>query len=133
MYRRLIPTVAIVVACLASAAAPAQEREVKFTLDFISLGRHAPWYVALGKGYYKQEGLAVSILPAKGTADAIRSVAAGVAELGFIDIPSLVASGSAGGAIKIVAVNYQKPPYCVFSLNPGANITEPRQMANLEL
>ena len=33
-------------------AAQAQERDVKFVLDFISLGRHAPWYVALGKGYF---------------------------------------------------------------------------------
>jgi NitT/TauT family transport system substrate-binding protein len=130
MFRHLI---AIAVACLASSALQAQERDLKFTLDFISLGRHAPWYVALGKGYYKQEGLNVTILPAKGTADAIHSVASGVTELGFIDIPSLVASGSAGGAIKIVAVNYQKPPYCVFSLNPGANVTEPRQMKDLEL
>src|SRR6516164_1765780 len=129
MFRRLI---AIAVACLASSVLQAQERELKFTLDFISLGRHAPWYVALGKGYYKEEGLNVTILPAKGTADAIHSVASGVTELGFIDIPSLVASGSAGGAIKIVAVNYQKPPYCVFSLNPGANVTEPKQLAGLE-
>ena len=85
--------IAIAVACVMSAAVQAQERDVKFTLDFISLGRHAPWYVALGKGYYREEGLNVTILPAKGTADAIRSVAAGVTELGFIDIPSLVAAG----------------------------------------
>ncbi len=78
-------------------------------LDFISLGRHAPWYVALGKGYLKEEGLNVTILPSKGTADAIRSVVAGIADIGFIDVPSLVASGAAGGAIKIVAVNYQNP------------------------
>ncbi|MBR0751287.1 ABC transporter substrate-binding protein [Bradyrhizobium jicamae] len=113
-------------------AAKAQERDVKFILDFISLGRHAPWYVALGKGYFKEEGLNVTILPSKGTADAIRSVVSGIADIGFIDIPSLVASGAAGGAIKIVAVNYQRPPYCVFSLDPGANITEPKQLANLE-
>jgi len=113
-------------------SAQAQDRDVKFILDFISLGRHAPWYVALGKGYFKEEGLNVSILPSKGTADAIRSVVSGIADIGFIDIPSLVASGSAGGAIKIVAVNYQKPPYCVFSLDPGANVTEPKQLANLE-
>ncbi len=113
-------------------AARAEDRDVKFVLDFISLGRHAPWYVALGKGYFKEEGLNVSILPSKGTADAIRSVVSGIADIGFIDIPSLVASGSAGGAIKIVAVNYQKPPYCVFSLDPGANVTEPKQLANLE-
>jgi NitT/TauT family transport system substrate-binding protein len=113
-------------------AARAEDRDVKFILDFISLGRHAPWYVALGKGYFKEEGLNVSILPSKGTADAIRSVVSGIADIGFIDIPSLVASGSAGGAIKIVAVNYQKPPYCVFTLDPGANVTEPKQLANLE-
>jgi NitT/TauT family transport system substrate-binding protein len=132
MFHRLI-AVAAGAACLLSGIAQAQERELKFSLDFISLGRHAPWYVALGKGYYKAEGLDVSILPAKGTADAIRSVAAGLTELGFIDIPSLVAAGSAGSAIKIVAVNYQKPPYCVFSLDPGANVREPKQLAGLEL
>jgi NitT/TauT family transport system substrate-binding protein len=132
MFHRLV-AIAAGAACLLSGVAQSQERELKFTLDFISLGRHAPWYVALGKGYYKDEGLNVTILPAKGTADAIRSVAAGVTELGFIDIPSLVASGSAGSAIKIVAVNYQKPPYCVFSLDPGANVREPRQLAGLEL
>jgi NitT/TauT family transport system substrate-binding protein len=59
-------------------------------------------------------------------------VVSGIADIGFIDIPSLVASGSAGGAVKIVAVNYQKPPYCVFTLDPGANVTEPKQLANLE-
>jgi NitT/TauT family transport system substrate-binding protein len=136
MFRRLI---AVVIALAAAAAwlpvtaAQAQERDVKFVLDFISLGRHAPWYVALGRGYFKDEGLNVTIMPSKGTADAIRTVATGGAELGFIDIPSLVASGSAGAGVKIVAANYQKPPYCIFTLNPGANVTEPKQMAGLEL
>lgn len=113
-------------------AVQAQERDVKFVLDFISLGRHAPWYVALGKGYFKEEGLNVAILPSKGTADAIRTVATGAAEFGFIDIPSLVAAGSSGSVIKIVAANYQKPPYCVFSLNPGANIDTAKKLTGLE-
>src|SRR5215468_8320832 len=132
MFRGMIATVAGA-ACVLSAAAQAQERDLKFSLDFISLGRHAPWYIALGKGYYKEEGLNVTILPSKGTADAVRAVATGITELGFIDIPSLVASGSAGASIRIVAMNYQKPPYCIFTLNPGANVTGPKQMAGLEL
>ncbi len=111
----------------------AQEREIKFSLDFIALGRHAPWYVAQTKGYFKEEKLNVTIIPAKGTADAIRAVEAGMVEFGFIDVPSLVAGGSAGGSIRIVAVNYQKPPYCVFSLNPGANVTSAKDMVGLEL
>ena len=133
--RPTAPMIAIALAAgtLLSTTAQAQERDLKFVLDFISLGRHAPWYVALGKGYFKDEGLNVTIMPSKGTADAIRTVATGGAELGFIDIPSLVASGSAGSSVKIVAANYQKPPYCIFTLNPGANVTEPKQMAGLEL
>lgn len=117
---------------LAAAPAAAQERDIKFMLDFISLGRHAPWYVAVAKGYFKEEKLNVTVLPSKGTADAIRGVETGLAEFGFIDIPSLVAGGSTGSSIKIVAVNYQKPPYCVFSLNPGANVSSPKDMVGLE-
>jgi NitT/TauT family transport system substrate-binding protein len=93
MLKRLAAA-ALAAACVMSTAAQAQQQDVKFTLDFISLGRHAPWYVALGKGYFKEEGLNVTILPSKGTADAIRSVATGTTELGFIDVPSLVAAGS---------------------------------------
>jgi NitT/TauT family transport system substrate-binding protein len=109
----------------------AQATELKFTLDFIALGRHAPWYVALAKGYYKDEGLNVTVMPSKGTADAIRALESGIAEVGFIDVPSLVAGGS-NTTIKMVAVNYQKAPYCVFSLSPGANVTKPADMVGLE-
>jgi NitT/TauT family transport system substrate-binding protein len=132
MLKRLLAA-ALAAACVMTTAARAQEQDIKFVLDFISLGRHAPWYVALGKGYFKDEGLNVTIVPSKGTADAIRSVATGTTPIGFIDVPSLVAAGSAASMIKIVAANYQKPPYCIFSLNPGANIDSPKKLANLEL
>jgi len=110
----------------------AQERKITFMLDFIALGRHAPWYVPIAKGYYKEEGLDVTVVPSKGTADVIKGVETGIAQLGFIDVPSLVAGGGAAADIKMVAVNYQKAPYCVFSLNPGANVTTPKDMVGLE-
>jgi NitT/TauT family transport system substrate-binding protein len=131
MIKRMMA--AAVALSLAAPAAIAQERDVKFVLDFISLGRHAPWYVALGKGYYKEEGLNVTIMPSKGTADAIRTVVTGAAEFGFIDIPSLVAAGASGSPIKIVAANYQKPPYCIFSIDNGANIDSAKKLVNIEL
>jgi NitT/TauT family transport system substrate-binding protein len=123
---------AALIVSLLSAAAQAQERKLTFTLDFIALGRHAAWYVPIAKGYYKAEGLDVTIIPSKGTADAIKNVDGGVAHIGFIDVPSLVAAGGAGANVKMVAVNYQKPPYCVFSLNPGANVSAPKDMVGLE-
>ena len=72
-----------------SGQAQAQEKkltDITFSLDFITLGRHAPFYVAIDKGYYKEEGLNVNIVPAKGTAQGIQNVEAGIAQIGFTDI-----------------------------------------------
>lgn len=132
LARKLVAA-ALAVCSFAAGTSFAQDKDIKFALDFIPLGRHAPWYVALDKGYFKEEKLNVTILPTKGTADAVRYVESGLAEFGFIDIPSLVASGSAGASVRIVAANYQKPPYCVFSLNPGANVSAPKDMVGLEI
>src|SRR2546426_7106267 len=132
MFRPLIARVTAVAAiatCLLCPAAQAQDRDLKFVLDFISLGRHAPWYVALGKGYFKDEGLNVTIMPSKGTADAIRTVATGGAGVGFIDNPSLLASGSAGGKRKNVAPEKQKTPHCTFPFHPDAQLPAPKQKA----
>ena len=131
MSRKLL-AVAIALTGLSVPPAMAEETDVKFMLDFISLGRHAPWYVAVDKGFFKDEGLNVEILPSKGTADAVRGVLTGIAPIGLIDVPSLAASGSAGDGIKIVAGAYVEAPYCVYSLNPGANVTKPEQLEGLK-
>ena len=40
--------------------------KVVFSLDFIPLGRHAPWYAAIAEGYFKDEGLDVIDHPVTG-------------------------------------------------------------------
>ncbi len=64
--------------------------DVTFSLDFITLGRHAPWYVALAKGFYEDEGLNVKIIPGKGSAQVMQAVESGIADIGFVDVPGLV-------------------------------------------
>jgi NitT/TauT family transport system substrate-binding protein len=117
----------------ASAQAPAAPTKIVFSLDFIPLGRHAPWYAALAEGYFKDEGLDVSIIPAQGTAQVIQAVESGVANIGFVDVPSVAIARSNGSKLKMVAVNYQKAPYAIFSLSTGANVTEPKQLEGLNL
>jgi NitT/TauT family transport system substrate-binding protein len=114
-------------------AAAAKLKDVTFSLDFIVLGRHAPWYVALAKGYYEAEGLDVKIIPGKGSAQVMQAVESGIADLGFVDVPSLVLGRAAGSTIKVVAVNYQKAPYAIFSLDPGANVVKPADLEGLTL
>jgi NitT/TauT family transport system substrate-binding protein len=112
----------------------AQTTPVTFSLDFRALGRHAAWYVALDKGYYKEAGLEVNIIPSQGTAQAIQSVESGVAQYAFSDVAGLVAArANSGATAKMVAVIYQKAPYAVFSLRSGANVTKAEQLENLEI
>lgn len=107
--------------------------KVVFSLDFIPLGRHAPWYAALAEGFYKDEGLDVSIIPAQGTAQVIQAVESGTANIGFVDVPSVVIARGNGSKLKLVAVNYNKAPYAIFSLSTGANVTQPKQLEGLNL
>ena len=116
--------------------AQAQEKkltDITFSLDFITLGRHAPFYVAIDKGYYKEEGLNVNIVPAKGTAQGIQNVEFGIAQIGFTDIASLVVARAEGSTVKAVAVIYQKAPFCFFSLDPGANVTKLKDFEGLKV
>ena len=46
-------------------------------MDFIIGGKHAPWYVALEKGFYAKRGLAATIQAGTGSADTVRTIAAG--------------------------------------------------------
>ncbi len=106
---------------------------ITFSLDFIPLGRHAPWYAAVAQGYYKDVGLEVSIIPSHGTAQTIEAVEAGTAQIGFTDVVSLALARANGAHLKMVAVNYEKAPYAIFSLSPGGDVTTVRQLQGLTL
>jgi NitT/TauT family transport system substrate-binding protein len=112
----------------------AQTAPVTFSLDFRALGRHAAWYVALEKGYYKAAGLDVTIIPSQGTAQAIQSLESKAAQFAFSDVAGLVAArANSQATAKMIAVVYQKSPYAIFSLRSGANVTKPEQLENLEI
>src|SRR4051794_530345 len=110
----------------------AQSTPVTFSLDFRALGRHAAWYVALEKGYYKNVGLDVTIIPSQGTAQAIQSVESKAAQFGFSDVAGLVAArANSAATAKMVAGIYQKAPYPGFSLASGAQVPKPQPPRNL--
>jgi NitT/TauT family transport system substrate-binding protein len=104
------------------------DTDVAMITDFGFNGRHSYFYVALDKGYYKQEGLNVSILRGQGSGDAIKKVAAGAAMFGFADAGSLVlARGNDGVPVKLVAVVYLQPPQALFVLD-SSDIRKPKDL-----
>jgi NitT/TauT family transport system substrate-binding protein len=66
-------------------AANAQTK-LRFTLDWIPGATHGAFLLALQKGYYKAEGLDVTIDRGKGSAEVVRQLASGTYDMGFPDI-----------------------------------------------
>jgi NitT/TauT family transport system substrate-binding protein len=109
-------------------ATQAADTDVTLITDFGFNGRHSYFYVALDKGFYKQEGLNVSILRGQGSGDAIKKVAASAAMFGFADAGSLVlARGNDGVPVRLVSVVYLQPPQALFVLD-SSDIKKPKDL-----
>jgi NitT/TauT family transport system substrate-binding protein len=107
---------------------------VTLSLDFIVLGRFAPWYVAQAKGYYKEAGLDVKIVPSQGTAQSVQALEAGIAQFALSDLAGQATTRAQGtSTAHMVAIFYQNAPYTIYSLKSGANVTQPKQLEGLEI
>ena len=110
-------TLMLALALLAGAAS-AQTTPIKFALDWRFEGPAAPYFVAIDKGYYKDEGLDVSVDPGSGSVEGINRVASGVYEMGFADINSLVKyrDNPKNSAVKAVMMVYDTPAFSIVTL-----------------
>ena len=81
----------------------AELKPANVRMDFIIGGKHAPWFVALDKGFYAKRGLNVTIQSSTGSADTVRTIGAGGADFGFADISTTIVARSRGTPIQTVA------------------------------
>jgi NitT/TauT family transport system substrate-binding protein len=86
----------------AATVLPAELTPATIRLDFIIGGKHAPWYVALEKGFYAKRGLNVTIQASTGSADTVRTIASGGADFGFADIGTSIVAKSRGTPVQVV-------------------------------
>ena len=106
---------------------------VTFITDFGFNGRHAYYYVALDKGYYKAAGLDVKIVRGQGSSDAVKQVASGTAQIGFADTSAVIfAKANDGIPVKLVSVIYAKPPHAIYVLKESG-ITKPKDLEGKKL
>jgi NitT/TauT family transport system substrate-binding protein len=106
-----------------------KDTAVRFALDWRFEGPAAPYLVAIDKGYYKQEGLNVSIDPGSGSVEGINRVASGAYDVGFCDINLLVKyrDNPRNLPVKMVMMVYDTPAFSIITLKKNG-ISKPKDL-----
>jgi NitT/TauT family transport system substrate-binding protein len=114
----------LIVAVLTTSAA-AGETIVKFSLDYRFDGPAALFLHPLDKGYYRSEGLNVTINPAANSIEPVERVASGEYDIGFGDINTLIKHRDAkpGAPVKAVFMVYNRPPFAVIGRKSRGIVT----------
>ncbi len=129
-----LAALAIAVPTALAAASAGAETAVRFTLDWKFQGPTAAFLLAEEKGYFAEEGIAITIDSGNGSAGAVTRVAGGAYDMGFADINAMInfRVQNPGQAVKAVMVVYDAPPFSLFTL-AGRSIETPADLAGKSL
>lgn len=124
----------LLLATTLATGASAADTAVKFSLDSKIEGPAAPFLVPLDKGYYKAEGLDVTVDTASGSLEPINRVASGSYDMGFGDINALIKFRDANPNVPLKAVFmvYNRPPFAVVG-RKSRGVTKPKDLEGKKL
>ena len=105
---------------------------MQLQLNWFHLADHSPIYLAMKKGYYKEENIELTVLRGSGSADSAKKIDLGQADVGISDAPTVLTAISKGANLKMVAVVYDKAGNNVF-FKKSANIKSPKDLAGKKI
>ena len=123
--------IAAAVALLAALPAAAEDK-VQLQLNWFHLADHSPIYLAMKKGYYKEEGIDLTVLRGSGSSDSAKKIDLGQSDIGISDAPTVLTAISKGANLKMVAVVYDKAGNNVF-FKKSANIRTPKDLVGKKI
>ncbi|GAA0777354.1 ABC transporter substrate-binding protein [Roseibium denhamense] len=120
----------LAVATVFSASTALAETDIKFSLDWKFEGPAAPFFIALDKGYFADEGLNVTIDTGAGSRESIPRVATGAYQMGFGDINAMIKLMDTEPDLKVKAVMmaYETPPFAVIGRKSQGVTEDPKSL-----
>ncbi len=109
-------------------AAPAELKPIRLQLQWFPQAQFAGYFAALDKGYYREEGFDVTILPGAVEIVPATVVAGGQAEFGISWVPRMLAPRESGADGVVIAQIFQRSPTLQVSFK-DKNITKPEDLA----
>jgi NitT/TauT family transport system substrate-binding protein len=134
-HARIVRFACLTAAALALAPDPvAAQSTIRFSLDLRPEGPNALFLLPLDRGYFKSEGLDVTMEEGSTASDPITRVASGGSDMGFTDINALVKYRDQNPAapIKAVFMVFNKPPYAVVGRR-SRGISDAKSLENKKL
>jgi len=124
-------SILLVVAALFAVPAQAADK-MTLQLNWFHLADHSPIYMALKKGYYKEEDLELTVVRGAGSADSAKKIDLKQAEVGISDAPTVITAITKGANLKMVAVVFDKAGNNAF-FKKSANIREPKDLVGKKI
>lgn len=93
-------------------------KEITFLTNYVFIGRHAPFFVGLEKGFYRDAGFDIDILPATGSTFVVSALEGGQADYGIAEAASLVQAIGQGASVTAFGVFMDESTSGLASLAP---------------
>ena len=128
-FRSIVGALAVLAA---SSIAVHADDAVSLRLNWYFGGLHVPFYYGKEKGFYKAEGIDLTINEGRGSANTVQVVAAGSDTFGLADSSSVIATAAKGADVKSVMSLLNSTGFSVVSL-ASAGIKTPKDLEGKKL
>ena len=100
---------------------------VRFILNWVPDGQQAAWFAGREKGFYKEQGLDLTVISGSGSAKAIKAVGGKAAEFGLADMGEIIKGRARNIPIQAIGVLLAKDLNVIYTLT-DSGIMKPKDL-----
>jgi NitT/TauT family transport system substrate-binding protein len=118
---------ALFVSCGIAGAHAQGAQKVSLRMDWVISGYHTPYFVGIKNGYYKEEGLDVTVEPGNGSGNVAQAIGNGNGDFATVDGGTMMQLVAKGLPVKAVMGWFQRNPIGII-YNVKSGISKPKDI-----